>query len=261
MRYLIGVPTLNGPDRLQRCLSAVFAHTDLSDAVVLVADDGSSAQCLEANRSVVDRYGVEMLMSGRLGVAAQWNRLVRHVGADVPVLVNDDVEVVPDWLDVLVFSVEENLHAGMVSLNCRVGGVKPPVEPFLPLDYHEACLMSGGGRLLSAGGACFAFRREAFEQVGGFDERFFLFYEEVDFGCSLRQAGYYHYIASYPNPYHLVGATTSTLDAHVYLRESRMKFREKWGGMPDEVRARFARDSAPAPACVEWNSQMKFLRD
>jgi N-acetylglucosaminyl-diphospho-decaprenol L-rhamnosyltransferase len=39
-------------------------------------------------------------------------------------------------------------------------------------------------------GACMVVSRTAFEAVGGFDERYFLYFEDVDFGVRLRQAGY-----------------------------------------------------------------------
>jgi N-acetylglucosaminyl-diphospho-decaprenol L-rhamnosyltransferase len=38
--------------------------------------------------------------------------------------------------------------------------------------------------------ACIAIRRDAFEAVGGFDERYFLYFEDVDFGVRMRRAGY-----------------------------------------------------------------------
>ncbi len=38
--------------------------------------------------------------------------------------------------------------------------------------------------------ACLIVRRTAFEQIGGFDERYFLYFEDVDFGVRLGSAGY-----------------------------------------------------------------------
>jgi GT2 family glycosyltransferase len=186
-RVLIGVPTLNGPDRLDRALASVKAHTDLADVTVLVSDDCSTPANLQLNKDVVHKHGVEMLMTEeRLGVSMQWNRLVRHVpDAEICVLVNDDVEVVEDWLDVLVFSLERNPDLGMVALRCETGVIKKDCPPRPMIDYNEARLMAGGGTLVSSGGACFAFRRGDWESVKGFDERYFCFYEEVDFGVTL----------------------------------------------------------------------------
>jgi GT2 family glycosyltransferase len=237
---------------------------------VIVCDDGSDPGLLEANKTVIHRLassipGLEMLMNNdRLGIAKSWNRLSRHYSdAEIISLLNDDVEVVADWLDVLRFSIRKNLHIGMLGLNSYPCAVKRDwvLADRMPprIDYREAKLLSGGGKLLASLGSAFAFRKNVFDEVGGFDERYFCFYEELDFGVMLREKGYFHYMADYPIVYHMGGATMSgpKMDAHGHMLRSRVSFFEKWGKTPEEIR----RDYGPAPACVEWNTQLKTWRE
>jgi GT2 family glycosyltransferase len=273
-KVTVGIPTLNGADRLQRCLWSIATCTDLDGVRVLICDDGSRPEVLQDVRNVVEGVrmkfpSLELLENGtRRGIAKSWNRLARHYAdAEVIALLNDDIEVVNDWLDVLVFSVMENPKAGMVGLNSYCALMKTQHASLFPpdtlehvriprVDYREAHLMSGGGKLLSSQGPIFALRRSAFDAVGGFDERYVCFFEEVDLGVSLRKAGYFHYMSNYPLVYHMGGATTSdpkNMDAQADLANSRAKFLEKWGQSMSEIR----RDFGPAPVAVEWNSQIK----
>lgn len=283
-RCLIGIPTLNGPDRLQRLLHSIAQCTDFSrfDARVVVADDGSSPQCVAGNVSVVNEFSrggvsIDLLPApGRTGIAATWNRIVRHDASkhfDVVVLVNDDIEVVDDWLDVLAFSVLNNPRAGMIGLNTYCGTTKAQyLEKHAParVDYAEARLMDGGGSLIASHGPIFAFHRSTYETVGGFDERYFVFYEEVDFGVTLRKRGFQHYMASYPIVYHMGGATNSdprNLDAQKHIAESRRKFQDKWGSTLDRLREGFVKNADAlrmagiSVPVVEWNTQLKVWRD
>lgn len=264
MKILVGIPTLNGPERLDRALASVRKYTNLEDVVVLVSDDASAPENLQKNKDVIHTHGVEMLTSEhRLGVSQQWNRLVRHVpDAEICVLLNDDVEVVEDWLDVLVFSLSKNPGLGVVSLRCETGATSANGQPRPRVDYNEAKILHGGWSLVSGGGAAFAFRRADWEAVGWFDDRYFCFYEEVDFGVSLATLlGRFNAFVSYPVIYHQGGATTSNLDATRYLEESRAKFWDKWQTKLDDLRARLAaRPQFPIVELVEWNTSWKVSR-
>ena len=272
----VGIPTLNGPERLTRCLESIEQCTvfdRFENVKVLVCDDGSTEENLKLNKDAIHRSetlrrrtSLEMIMSDRrCGIAASWNKLVRQHPSRIIVLANDDIEVVDDWLDVLMFSVCENRHAGMVSLNQFVGVTKLQVamvqQTPLRIDYREAKLLNGDGLLAASSGSIFAFSREAYESVGGFDERYFCFYEEVDFGVMLRNQGYCHYIADYPTVFHMGGATNSepkNLDAAAQLIRSRQLFTEKWGATPAQIR------DGLVPVLVgtkTWNTQLKFLQD
>jgi GT2 family glycosyltransferase len=286
----VGIPTLNGPDRLGRALEAIRAYTAWDRLArttrikLLVCDDGSRPETLDANRAVVcdmhkelqARAGLEMIMNTeREGVAASWNKLVRHQDCDVAVLLNDDVEVSAHWLDVLIYSVLENPRAGMVGLNSYVALTRAQHRAAYPellehvaqprLDYCEARLMSQSGNLLASNGSAFAFRRECYGLVGGFDERYKCFNEELDFGVALRFEGYEHFIASYPILYHMGGATTSdirNIDAQVELIRSRTAFHKKWRMSPGRLRTQLAatpkRDDLPLK---QWSTALANVED
>jgi GT2 family glycosyltransferase len=238
-------------------------YDDLS-VRVLVADDGSEPDLLRQNKEICSELGVEILHGhGRTGIAKTWNRLVRHAPeTEVIALVNDDIEVVPHWLDVISYSLLNNSQAGMVGLNTYCGVTKGQIAAQMAvvprIDYHESRLMGGCGTLVSSHGPIFGFLRSSYDLVGGFDERYFCFYEEVDFGVALRRKGFYHYMASYPLCYHMGGATNSdkkNLDASRLLVESRNKFFEKWGKSIGQFREEF-RD-VKMPLLHEWNTQIK----
>jgi GT2 family glycosyltransferase len=263
---LVGIPTLNGSARLKRCLESIAECTRFGSfecVTVLVCDDGSTEEDLVLNKNVIHDAsrrvpGLEMLVNGkREGIASSWNKLVRHRDSDIVVLINDDIEVVEHWLDVLVYSVAENSIAGMVGLNSYVGAIKAQTQPPLRVDYNEAALQFGGGTLLASHGPIFAFRREAYNLVGGFDERYFCFYEELDFGVSLHKKGLRHFMASYPIVYHMGGATNSdprNLIAREELERSRAKFIDKWKATPEELRQAMPLERKP-PFLNEWHVQ------
>lgn len=287
MNITVGIPTLNGPDRLARALESIYHFTDwdrIGTVKLIVCDDGSTQENLEANRRLVhdvyralkDKAELELLENGeRKGIAASWNRLARHQVSDVVALLNDDIEVSTHWLNVLVYSVTQNRRAGMVGCSSYValtrgqhraayGGLVDHV--LVPrVDYQEAKLLSNGGQLLASNGSAFAFRREAYDEVGGFDERYKCFYEELDFGVALRQKGYEHFIATYPILYHMGGATTSepkNMDARADLERSRAAFRDKWTQTPGELRRRFSviqkLDNEPLR---EWSTALAYVDD
>lgn len=266
-RVTIGIPTLNGPERLDRCLGSIKRHTPLArfEAGVLVCDDGSLERYRKMNKTVTSRHGVEMLMNeGRLGVPESWNRLARHGilnwGSDCVVLLNDDVEVTPDWLEVLVFSVRKNPHAGMIGLNAWQGVNSSSFElPPVPA-YCEATLVHGYG-MLATMGFCFAFASDKFNIVGGFDTRYFCFYEEVDFGVSLLHKGWPSYMTSYPYVIHQGGATTSertNLNAAEVMAASRTKFMEKWVSIAYQRELFMGKEW---PRTVHWNTLFRNWED
>ncbi|MFZ6028804.1 MAG: glycosyltransferase family 2 protein [Chloroflexota bacterium] len=126
-------------------------------------------------------------------------------------LFNSDAVATPGSIDALLQLAQSQERAGMVGAHLRNtdGSFQASYTPF-PTLWQEFLILSGLGRALygrhypSRGpaeergpqavdyveGACMLVRRETFEQVGGFDENFFMYAEEVDWCCSMKEAGW-----------------------------------------------------------------------
>lgn len=262
-QVLIGIPTLNGPDRLKRCLRSIQLNTPRSQPFkVLVVDDCSTPENLQKNKNVVHEFGIEMITHDeRLGVARGWNDLARHTKAPIIILMNDDVEVVPDWYEALVFSIKNNPGAGMIGLTAYQGVNSSNFTPPPVKSYNEAVMQRGNG-MISATGFLFGFLRTHFDFISGFDDQYFLFYEEVDFGVRLLRAGLPSYMLSYPVVIHQGGASTSdsrnVQDPQGVMAASRDRFKSKFGSI-QEIRDGIdilGKDRGPE-LLVQWNSMLK----
>jgi GT2 family glycosyltransferase len=191
------IPNRDGRRWIEGCLDSVLGQTRPPDEVVVV-DNGSTdgSDALAAARD-----GVRVLALGRnLGFAAASNRGIAAVDADAVALVNTDVVLAADWLERVVAALGEGVGAvasKMVDLD----------RPELLYDAGDVLRRDGvceqrgrfarddgrfdtPGDVFAACAGAALYRRAAVEAVGGFDERFFLYLEDVDLGLRLRLAGW-----------------------------------------------------------------------
>lgn len=191
-------------DILSRCLESIYKHTYLKDACVVVANNSEDSQVIKNITDICLKYpDLTLLNFGKnLGTSAAWNILARIYDNSIVVILNDDIMVYPYWLEVTKSMLEKNPDIGTLSYDLwytnNPSGFTVPEEA--SIRAYE-CIYPLG--------AAFAFRREIFDKVGGFDEQFFIGLEEADFGIRMVKAGYFNYIAGTANreglnEYHLV---------------------------------------------------------
>lgn len=159
---------------------------------------------------------VRVLETGsNLGFGGAVNAGVAAGGAEAIVLVNDDVELEDGALAALVAPLADDPGVGMVAgLTTMPGsglvdGFGVEVDVTLA-PYNRLRGESVGpaeGVLLGPSGALAAYRRDAFEAVGGFDRRIFAYGEDVDLALRIRLAGWRAVAVAESRGVHVGGAS------------------------------------------------------
>jgi N-acetylglucosaminyl-diphospho-decaprenol L-rhamnosyltransferase len=209
-RRKIGVVVVsyNSSAELSRLLASLESNRDGHVAEVVVVDNGSEDASVKVARST---RGVEVVEQSNVGYAGGVNRGIAEIDPVLDVLVlNPDVELAPDAIDHLVAALDRESRVGIVVplLRDTAGRIAPSLrrEPSLLTTLAEAIV--GGSRAGRLGerfapdpalglqqadwatGAAMLLRRSVLDDVGLFDERFFLYSEETEFCLRARDAGY-----------------------------------------------------------------------
>ncbi|NTW53106.1 MAG: glycosyltransferase family 2 protein, partial [Chlorobiaceae bacterium] len=192
----------NGAEDSLACLASL-SRVRSPDYATLLVDNGSSDQTVSLVRSAFPE--VEVLELPRnLGFAGGNNAgfaSLKGRGFDTVVFLNNDTIVDEGFLQPLVDGLRE-AWVGIVVPKIfymddpgrlwYAGGI---VNPATGLFRHEGIRMPDGARFSKAGptgyatGCCLAMRSVDFEALGGFDEKFGMYGEDVDLSMKVRNSG------------------------------------------------------------------------
>lgn len=196
-----------------RCLECLaeqsVAHT------VTVVDNASGDGTVAGIRAAFPDVRV-LEQSENLGFGRACGIGAAGGAGDAVVLVNDDMEPEPQFLEALLAPLAADDRVGMVAGltllpdgSGRIDGFGIELDPALSA-YNRLRLQPPGaerGRLAMPSGGAAAYRRSAWEAAGGFDERLFAYGEDVDLGLRLRLAGWEAAEAPQARALHLGGAS------------------------------------------------------
>jgi N-acetylglucosaminyl-diphospho-decaprenol L-rhamnosyltransferase len=192
------IPVFNAWALTESCLSQLRRQTLPHTAIV--CDNGSTDGTPERVRAAFPEvYVVEL--GANLGYARACNHGVRAGSSEIVVLLNNDVDCRPTFLERLVAPLSADRRLGTVAgLLLKPGAQR--IESFgLAVDPTLAGyprLRGSPARaaqvrqpvLLGPSGAAGAYRRTAWEEVGGLDEGVFAYGEDVDLALRLRAVGW-----------------------------------------------------------------------
>lgn len=190
----------NNSAYLLRCLEALNKQNYKNFEIILV--DSGSNEIPDRNQFPLDLDINVELLHRNIGFAAANNIGARIAHGKWLGLLNADAFPEPDWLEKLVAAAE--LHPELASFSSRqIQANNPEFLDGTGDAYHVSGMAwriglgypakSYGLRPVSVFSPCAAaamYLREAFLDVGGFDEDFFSYFEDVDLGFRLQLKGY-----------------------------------------------------------------------
>ena len=237
---------------LAACVTSLVAQ---SVAQVVVVDNGAPTAVLteQSAPGVAPARQVRVVRTGaNLGYGAGANRGVAAApGADVVLVMNPDVELHPGAVDALVRAIDADPAVAVVGprvleadgsrypsarrfpspgdalAHALVGRVWP--DNRFSRRYRMADL--GTDRAVAVdwvSGACFAVRRRAWEELGGFDEAYFMYAEDMDLCWRARQAGWDVVYDPSATVTHLQGVSTRRRPYAMLAAHHRSALRFTW---------------------------------
>ncbi len=190
------IPTLAADARLRDCLESLGRQTRGDFEVIVVDNSG---------RGAVRRNGVtpgaRVIESPRnAGFGAAINQGYRESTARYVATLNDDAVAHPRWLESMVDAIENRPEAGMCASQVRLFGEDRLDSAGMLVARDGSSKQRGHGRApgdfpvteetLFPSGSAALYRRAMLDDIGGFDDRFFLYCEDTDLGLRARWAGW-----------------------------------------------------------------------
>jgi N-acetylglucosaminyl-diphospho-decaprenol L-rhamnosyltransferase len=226
----VAVVNHNAGPYLARCMDSIAAGAGDVTTQVIVVDNASTDG--SADRVAADHPAVTLLRNpDNRGFARAANQAIAGTDAPFVLLLNPDAEIVGGTLAALVKVARERPRAGAVGALVRNpdGSVQPSARrvprlgealghAFLGLLWPDnrwtrSYTMAGWDRASErevewVSGSAMLLRREALEEVGPFDEGYFMYVEDVDLCTRLRRAGWQVLFSPELEVVHQIGVST-----------------------------------------------------
>lgn len=223
VRISVIIVSYNSEDFIEKCVSSILRNLP-KDGEVIVLDNASVDKTVDQLRKFAPKIKL-IKSSENLGFSKGNNKAAKEAKGEYLFFLNPDTEVNKSIFDELVNFYESTPNAGIIGpkLIMADGKIQPSVKK-LPtiLGAIEEYIFSiknaynqyvpdgkGSVEVEMIYGAAILIRRDLFEELKGFNEKFFLYYEDADLCKRIRELGKKIYYYPKVSLKHLVGATKS----------------------------------------------------
>lgn len=261
-RASVIIPNWNGLRYLRPCLDSL-ARQSYRSAEVIVVDNASQDDSVPVMEREYPWVRIVLLASNR-GYAGGCNAGMAAARGEILVLLNNDTEVEPDWLAALVAALDAHPDAGLAASRIMLYDRRDTLHSAGDLYRTDGTADSRGvwqpygppydepAYVFGACGGAMAVRRQVIEEVGPFDESFFMYCEDIDLNWRAQRAGWRCIYAPEAVVYHHLSATGGGPLASYYVGRNTLwvlarhypasLFRRHWRAIV-AAQARIARDA------------------
>ena len=199
-----------------------LARTLANQPRVLIVDNASSDDTTALLRQHLPQAQV-IARHDNAGFGAANNQAMARVRTPYALLLNPDCQISADDLQRLLDCLQAHPQAGIVApQGWRSAGVaqkswRPAFhqpQPAGPYRIPDGPLQAGWVH-----GSCLLVRRSAFEQIGGFDPSFFLYYEDDDLCLRMQQAGWHCLLEPAARSLHPGGASSTPSARTTFIKQ------------------------------------------
>jgi GT2 family glycosyltransferase len=212
------IPALHRPELTQRCIEFIQQQT-LPRAqweIVVVENEAGSNGILP---DPLPENTTRIELPTNEGTTGSINRAVAATSSRYLLLLNNDIELEPNYLEVLVRTLEGDPRLGFAAGKLMSAKMRTHLD-----GAGDAMLIAGGAYrlgsmdedrgqfdqpmpILTGCGAAVLYRREAFEKCGGLDADFFAYLDDIDLGLRAHLVGYGGIYVPQAVAYHIGSAT------------------------------------------------------
>jgi N-acetylglucosaminyl-diphospho-decaprenol L-rhamnosyltransferase len=234
------IVSFNAREDLERCLTSLHAAPPVTPHEIIAVDNASIDGSAEMARQWA---GVRVIDSGtNIGFARANNLGIRHSSGTSILLLNSDTVVPAGAIDRLVAEMDQDATVAIVGPRLVDGNGRAELSfgrMIGPLnEFRQKRLLTSGAvdRLTRrrqypdwVSGACLLVRRADADAVGGLDERYFMYTEDVDFCAAMRARGRRILFAPEIEVVHRRGRSAASAPAatQAHYRRSQLAFYEK----------------------------------
>ena len=215
----IVIPNKDEKETLKKCLESIWQKTTYSNyEIILVENNSTTREIRDYYQELDGKNGVRVVYWDKeFNYSAINNFGISYAKGEYILCLNNDITVIsPEWMEELLANCQRSevgivgarlyypdntiQHAGIV---LGMGGCAGSLFVGLARSrggyLHKAALQQD---LSAVTAACFMVKKEAFEKVGGFEEKLAVAFNDVDFCLKVRHAGYLVVYDPYAELYH-----------------------------------------------------------